>query len=317
MSNLFIIGNGFDRAHGLPTSYQDFYHYLLDEYPYAAEVEPTFSIEGITMPDGSIQFNKDEVVALLIDVISVAEKKDQEESEDQEEVRWQTLEKSLGRLNFDNYFEDVDILFSHEDDDSAEWRRAYRFEDISSNFHLVTIKIKELFSEWINTVDISKIDGKDSLYKLFDPERDSFLNFNYTFVLEEIYGAINVEHIHGSQGEKVIIGHGEPSGNFENHYTGSEWALAELHDNLRKDTQKAIKRAHSFFDNLAYTKKIYSYGFSFSEVDLPYIEEICKRLNTKNITWYLSDFNTEKERETYKEKIKKCGFKGNFKIFSV
>ena len=25
---LFIIGNGFDRAHGLRTSYQDFYYYL-------------------------------------------------------------------------------------------------------------------------------------------------------------------------------------------------------------------------------------------------------------------------------------------------
>ncbi|WP_369361794.1 AbiH family protein [Priestia megaterium] len=294
---------------------------MLDEYPHAAEIEPAFSIEGITIPDGSIQFNKDEVVALLIDVISVAEKKDQEENEVQEEnedeVRWQTLEQSLGRLNFDDYFDDVDILFSHEDDDSAEWRRAYRLEDISSNFHLVTIKIKELFSEWIDTVDISKIDGKDSLYKLFDPERDSFLNFNYTFVLEEIYGAINVEHIHGSQGEKVIIGHGEPSRDFENYYTGSEWALAELHDNLRKDTQKAIKQAHSFFSNLASIKKVYSHGFSFSEVDLPYIEEICKKIKTENITWYLNDFNDEEEREMYKEKIKKCGFKGEFEIFSV
>lgn len=30
MSNLFIIGNGFDIAHGLPTKYADFKKYLSD-----------------------------------------------------------------------------------------------------------------------------------------------------------------------------------------------------------------------------------------------------------------------------------------------
>lgn len=289
---------------------------MLNEYPDAAEVEPTFSIEGSTRYDGSIEFNKDEVVALLIDVISVAERKDQEKNEEKE-VRWETLEQSLGRLSFDDYFEEVDSLFTYEGDDSAEWKRAYMFEDISSNFHAVTIKIKELFSDWINTVDISGIDGKDSLYKLLDPGRDSFLTFNYTSVLEEIYGAKNVEHIHGSQGRKIIIGHGEPPKDFENIYTGSEWALSQLHDDLRKDTQKIKKQASHFFNNLTSTKNIYSYGFSFSTVDLPYIEGICKKINTENITWYLNDFNDEEEREMYKEKIKKCGFKGEFETFSV
>ena len=27
-NQLFIIGNGFDKAHGLPTGYKDFYRYL-------------------------------------------------------------------------------------------------------------------------------------------------------------------------------------------------------------------------------------------------------------------------------------------------
>ncbi len=29
MSSLFIIGNGFDLVHGLPTRYKDFYNYLM------------------------------------------------------------------------------------------------------------------------------------------------------------------------------------------------------------------------------------------------------------------------------------------------
>lgn len=37
MNKLFIIGNGFDMAHGLPTSYNDFREYLIKEYPDADE----------------------------------------------------------------------------------------------------------------------------------------------------------------------------------------------------------------------------------------------------------------------------------------
>lgn len=33
MKRLFIIGNGFDRAHNLPTSYWDFRKYILTRYP--------------------------------------------------------------------------------------------------------------------------------------------------------------------------------------------------------------------------------------------------------------------------------------------
>ena len=32
MTKLFIIGNGFDLAHGMKTRYSDFRDYLIDEY---------------------------------------------------------------------------------------------------------------------------------------------------------------------------------------------------------------------------------------------------------------------------------------------
>ena len=32
MKKLFIIGNGFDRAHGLRTGYEDFHKYLKETY---------------------------------------------------------------------------------------------------------------------------------------------------------------------------------------------------------------------------------------------------------------------------------------------
>ena len=35
MSSLFITGNGFDIAHGIPTTYADFRNYVIDQYPEA------------------------------------------------------------------------------------------------------------------------------------------------------------------------------------------------------------------------------------------------------------------------------------------
>ena len=35
MSSLFIIGNGFDIAHGIPTKYSDFREFILKMYPKA------------------------------------------------------------------------------------------------------------------------------------------------------------------------------------------------------------------------------------------------------------------------------------------
>ena len=35
MSSLFIIGNGFDIAHGIPTKYRDFREFIIKSYPEA------------------------------------------------------------------------------------------------------------------------------------------------------------------------------------------------------------------------------------------------------------------------------------------
>ncbi|PFZ06587.1 hypothetical protein COL63_27455 [Bacillus pseudomycoides] len=309
MSNLFIIGNGFDIDHKLPTKYTNFHEYLVENYPNAVDKDATFNIEGSLMPDGSIQFDKDEVVAFLIDLISRAEKNGED---------WRDIETSLGRLDYDPYFDEMSYLYDNDDDDdSSEWRIANIYEDVSSNFYLVTLKIKELFAEWINTIDIDEVEPKEPFCELLDPYIDRFLTFNYTPVLGEVYGAMVVEHIHGTQRSDIIIGHGEGERDFQNGPTGTEWELSKIHDSLRKDTRKIIEQKQAFFNDLTSIEKIYSYGFSFSSVDLPYIEEICNKLDTTNIIWFLHDFSSEEVRDGYKKIIRQCGFKGEFEVFSV
>lgn len=314
MTNLFIIGNGFDRVHDLATKYSDFQKYLLRMYPDAQKIFPSFSIDSALMPDGDEVFDKDEAVAFIMDVISKTAGPD-----------WKDLETNLGRLNFDRYFDDMSILSNPNDDDDL-FKMAYRYEHVSNNFLKVFVKIKDLFSDWINSIDVLEASSKTSFKKIIDVENDLFLNFNYTSVLEELYNVKNICYIHGMQNSEIIFGHGEEKEDFENIYTGSEFALAEIHSLLKKDTSRIIKESNYFFTQLGSVKDIYSYGFSFSKVDLPYIREICKNCNTKECTWYLQGHEPARDKTTdeFKEKIKyqkdsiiNCGFEGKFDLFNI
>ncbi|MGG3159776.1 bacteriophage abortive infection AbiH family protein [Priestia megaterium] len=322
MSNLFIIGNGFDLAHGLPTSYKDFHKYLIRTYPNSQNINLSFNFKK-TENDG---YDKDEVVAFLIDVISAVEK---------DRENWCDIENSLGHLNFDTYFRDAHNSIVNEIggepafiDSSFLSQYSDRSEDICWDFYSVTERIKALFSEWINTVDISDASPLNSFANLLDPYEDIFLTFNYTTVLEDIYGAIDVQHIHGVQNEEIVIGHGVEKEEFRSSYFPSD-TLLMMHQSLQKETEEIVmNHLYPFLDNLVghfeensfennvFIERIYTYGFSFAEVDLPYIKGICLSINTSNITWYLHTYHSNKERKKFEGIIKECGFKGRFDTFS-
>ena len=56
LKRLFIIGNGFDRAHNLPTSYWDFRKYILTRYPDAESYY--FIPESTLMPKGNEEYDE-------------------------------------------------------------------------------------------------------------------------------------------------------------------------------------------------------------------------------------------------------------------
>lgn len=155
-----------------------------------------------------------------------------------------------------------------------------------------TIKIKELFYDWANTIDISDCVKKNKFIDLVNVEDDIFLTFNYTTVLEEIYNAKNVYHIHGVQGGDIIIGHGKNECDSKSMYIGSESSLEKLHEDLKKKTEEIINSFEIFKMDFGDINEIYSFGFSFSEVDMPYIAEICNKINTQNTIWYLNNYES-------------------------
>lgn len=351
MGNLFIVGNGFDLAHGLNTKYEDFHQYL-------------------KLVDYSL-LNKPEsrkILNFLIDIVDDAEIFD----EYIDDYRWTDFESSLNFLDFTNYlerFSNYDEIYGHnyhesiyEDFDTLDSNLDYHglLACISPGAELLDYKIDyrhnievikyveealneedkiaiinkseslkileycsnlhKYFSEWINTIKINKnIEKKIDFYNLINYNNSIFITFNYTKTLELLYevNSSKICHIHGVQGGNIIFGHG---GNEDRdieyrEYVGSEYILESVYKKFKKDTDKVIIQNVEFFRSLiGEVDKIYSYGFSFSEVDVPYIRRICETIETENVIWYINDFDKDKN---YRAIIRGCGFKGEFSTFEV
>lgn len=307
--NLFIIGNGFDLAHGLKTSYEDFRRYLLEEYP-SSDPEEFVMPDVSMMPDGGETIDDETAVSFIMRIISLTEGD-----------KWKDVEATLGILDFSECFDWITYDLD-SDGDIDPWKQVYRNEDAASNLVLPMTKITEYFSDWINTIEISdEIFVKDDFAKLMNADEDLFLTFNYTQTLGCVYGAKNVCHIHGMQGEKILFGHGADNDNSEEYmkdYIGAENALDQIQASLRKNTARAIEKHRDFFDSIdSKVDKVYSFGFSFSEVDAIYIEQICKRLTNPNVVWFLNSYDDKAKRYEYMKSISKCGYKGKFSTYSV
>lgn len=307
MSNLFIIGNGFDLSHNLKTSYEDFHTYLKKEYPSATpnDCVPEYVVDG---HGEEVPTNEDEVIGFIEHLLC-----------DVDGDKWSNLESSIGEIDFENYL--LDYEHDEQDDDDL-WDEMYYNEDGAMSLVNPILEIPSYFSRWILTINLNDAKFMLDFSHIINKNNDLFLSFNYTKTLEYLYGIKHVCHIHGMQGEKLLFGHGKDYDYFsDDNYgmlPGTEDSFQKIHDALKKDTKRALKENKSFFEMLKSSiDKIYSYGFSFSEVDEIYIREICNILDTKTITWYLNDFDDESVRDNYQGIIIKCGFRGSFCTYTI
>lgn len=307
--NLFIIGNGFDMAHGLKTSYEGFHTYLQNKYP-EADGDIFTMPETSTMPDGGEVINDDDAISFLMRIISLTEGDE-----------WNDVESTLGHLDFSECF--AGIQYERDSDGDIDfYKKVYINQDISLNLMLPTTKVSEYFSDWIDTIEIPDRESKkDDFARLINADEDLFLTFNYTQTLEHIYAAKKVCYIHGEQGKEILFGHGNDTDYSEEIMSsciGAEFALMQIQSSLRKDTASALEKHKGFFNEInSRVDGVYSFGFSFSEVDTVYIEHICSRLTNPKIVWFFNDFDDEVKRDKYKDTLRECGYKGKFSTYSV
>lgn len=290
VKKLFIIGNGFDLAHNLPTRYLDYRNYLFenpDTRDFLMRMEEAYGLS------------------------------------DSSDTWWKDFECNLGEGSiFESDFETM--AYSAVDemiDDEGE-----PMPDVESTLEIhfkpyyeFMEQLNNTVMQWVNTINLApvrkitkRITNRDALY----------FSFNYTNVLESVYGIDynRVFHVHGSVLEHhVIMGHGNMEA-VEQFRKEADEAVERLEKNLAtiksgiysfykasyKDTKTIIEQNQGVFNSYREIGEIHIYGHSMGDVDKPYFKEI-KKHSLPNSDWYIyiycDDTSFVKEKADWTKKM--------------
>jgi hypothetical protein len=264
---LYIIGNGFDLHHGIPSSYHQFGKFL------AANDPETFALVQRYFSDA------DEF--------------------------WSDFESNLA--DFDAYSlidEAENYLVSYAAENwSDAYNHDYQFE-IDRVVKALSATMKSCFANWIGQLVIPAPTAIENKRLPIDPAA-TFLSFNYTATLQKLYGIdpSKVLQIHGSVADApdhLVLGHGWNPDEQRPINFGTDPEDADIRviqgNNLIdkyfkatfKPTKTIIQRHRPFFAGLASVDQIFVVGHSLSDVDIPYIDEIIRHIKASRVTWKIS-----------------------------
>lgn len=268
-NTLYVIGNGFDLMHRVPSSYYDFRDSLGKKNGLRHDLETVLTAEDI----------------------------------------WADFENALGTLNYDlmgsSHIVDMWLdnfgFYDDEDGGAAEFYMAVEAA-AAPIFNLVS-GLQPAFRRWIECLKVGTDDRP--LNGLINP-KGKVLDFNYTEFIETLYGMKDVCYIHGARKKKgeLILGHKPGATGIFNEKRGDpknyrQAAIDVAQDNvfgliweydreLTKDSREIIRKHQDFFDGLASVEQIVVIGHSVSPVDWDYFAEVRKK--AENAQWYFGIF---------------------------
>lgn len=261
---LFIIGNGFDLHHGIPSNYRQFGEYLASVDPECAR-----TLEEYLFVDADF---------------------------------WYRFEERLATFDCDSVIDHAEqflVPYSAED-----WSDAYHHDfeyEIEQIVDGISRTMRRHFADWIRSLRIPPPGAAQAVQ--FVPAKGTFISFNYTHTLQELYGVVDsdVLHIHGSASEpddQIVLDHGwEPSEEeklsgsvneeTDTRVAGGYRLIDKYFADTFKPTQAIIERSRPFLERLAGVDSVFVLGHSMAEVDLPYFEEFA-RCVTPTAHWTVS-----------------------------
>lgn len=251
---LHIVGNGFDLAHGIASSYADF-----KDYAWKHGDQYLMGLLETCYPDVN-PWNG-------------------------ELYLWSDLERALGNLDFQAAFEastdDIQLEDGHEGryiaqmEDAPEFLLGMMFDA----FHRV-------FEDWVNDID-NNVDPIPNLSHFGGG--DNYLSFNYTDTLEKVYGVPRnrINYIHGrrNSNDEIIVGH-HAVVNANDHLSDDPMVYEyQGYDNIanevnkqRKLTSDIIANNSEYWQSLGQVDKVMVYGHSLTDVDMDYFHEVAKHV---------------------------------------
>lgn len=275
MDTLYILGNGFDLHHKLPTSYADFNKSVVETDPELAHtLEEYFTFKV------------------------------------NHKYLWCDFECDLGTFASQSFFD-----FHNGCDPLSEnfrYSEVYAVEDeVREAAENLIESIRDAFSQWIDGIEFPEQPSRTT--KLLNiTDRSKFITFNYTATLEELYHISDdrIFYIHNKAGGfngELIFGHGladdekqddtldEFGESSRTMFTDAEGAARSVFYAFRKDTDEVINEHGKYFRELAGTKNIIVLGHSIADVDNPYFQLIAKQ--APGASWTFSYFGDQELEE--------------------
>lgn len=278
-TTLYIIGNGFDRAHGMATMYCDFKQWL-------------------------IQNGRIDVIQELQSAFPT--------KNDNDFLLWSDFEKALGLY-------DIDIVTNWNWEDlylteCSLGGQVFKTPNFTLNTQLLDI-LNDAFTKWIRSIPPAKTKTD---YHLEKGAYYLSFNYTDTLETLYCIPQRNILHIHGqaSLNEKLIVGHNleiNPSNYWDDNLdmrTNNEriQRLMDMND-LRKPYLEIIKNNNYFFQKLNHVRDIHIIGHSCAEVDYPYFQKIKETVEIGAI-WHFTPYN---DNDIYRiqKLMNKLGIKSN------
>lgn len=311
MNNLYIIGNGFDLAHGVNTCYWNFRTFLEREHwEFLLRFEALYGIQPLD--DTEYGYTKEAQKRWNARV---------------NKNLWSEFERFMAQPDIQSMLDlsssvvaDLDLEsgnYGIRDTMDVYWRNEFGF----------IRELQQYVKEWIEQVDLGEVTPRKQA--LIDNDSDYFLNFNYTRVLEDIYHADQVLHIHGTVGADAnydpIMGHcnsqeietrRQLSRDSDEHYNEGEASIQEAVANylseIYKDTEYYMGINRYFFDRLNVTKEVIIIGWSAGDVDIPYLQRI-KNSVSKDAHWTVYYYDQKAYTDLQKVFLE-CGILNNYKV---
>lgn len=273
MKNLYIIGNGFDKHHEIPSGYWDFHEWLTEKNP-----------ELVDQIDELYGYSDD---------------------------LWGNFEVELGNLDIPSVASEI-YAENPADEMSDHYERTFHAGAIVAGDTVGEIynKIREMFPEWVKSLPAAdtckkiRIDKEDSFFITFN-YTDTLLDV-YGIPLDDIL------FIHGrasdSANRHLVLGHGksreeiqrEAEAKFdeETHpaYIQTVEAVERQVNMMKKNTSRIIDDNQSAWEAMKDVQHIYCYGFSMSLVDMPYLQKIIASIDAQHVIWHVDVFGNDDEQ---------------------
>lgn len=272
-SKLYVIGNGFDLWHGIPSSYAQFKEY--------------------------VRQHDQELFAAVDNYLPADED-------------WSDLESALAELDVYSILDALSCFMTPygADDWSEAGHHDFQYE-VELVAQCLSSGLKARFSEWIRTLVIPTPSTATRCLKGIDADA-AFLTFNYTSTLEDLYAVpdSHVLHIHGEARQldgQLILGHAwNPEQrrslndrpdieDIDTRLMEAHWILDEFFSQTFKPSEQLIREHKTFFNQLGAIETVHVLGHSLSDVDLAYIHALLSVPSVAAARWYVA-CRSEQER---------------------